>query len=204
MKIICVGRNYAAHAIELNNPVPVEPLIFMKPDTACLLDNWSLYYPDFTKDLHYEVELIVKICKMGKFVKPKFAKDYYNEISVGIDFTARDIQQQCKEKGLPWEIAKSWNNSAAIGTFIPYQEALNPAGNIDFSLTKNTTLVQEGNSYQMINNIDNLICYISKFFMLKRGDIIFTGTPQGVGPVQVGDQLEGFIGNQSLLKCAIK
>lgn len=204
MKIICVGRNYAEHARELNNPVPKTPLLFMKPDTACLLDNWPLYYPDFTNDLHFEVELLIKICKMGKSIKPQFAKDYYKEVSVGIDFTARDVQRQCKEKGHPWEIAKAFNNSAAIGKFIPIEEALNPAGNIDFSLTKNGEVVQEGNTGQMITDINALICYISKYFLLKRGDIIFTGTPKGVGPVQIGDKLEGFIGKQSLLKCAIK
>lgn len=204
MKIICVGRNYAAHAAELNNPVPTEPLLFLKPDTACLLDGWPLYYPEFTNDLHYEVELLVKICKNGKHVQPKFARDYYKEVSVGIDFTARDLQEQCKANGHPWEIAKAWNNSAVIGTFIPYEEALNPAGNIDFSLTKNEAIVQEGNTGQMLTDIDALICYISKFFMLKRGDIIFTGTPKGVGAVAVGDKLEGFIGTQSLMSCSIK
>ncbi len=204
MKIICIGRNYAAHAAELNNPIPKDPLIFLKPDTACLLDNWALYYPSFTNDLHYEVELIVKICKAGKSIQPKFAKDYYKEISVGIDFTARDVQQRCKEQGQPWEIAKAWNHSAAIGKFIPYEEALNSAGTIDFGLTKNKEWVQQGNSSQMLNNIDYLISYVSKYFMLKRGDILFTGTPKGVGAVQIGDKLEAFVGDKSLLHCAIK
>ncbi len=204
MKIICVGRNYAAHAEELNNPIPKTPLLFLKPDTAQLLDNFPLFYPDFTKDLHYEVELLLKICKNGKHIQPKFAADYYKEISVGIDFTARDIQKRCKEKGHPWEIAKAWNHSAAIGTFIPLEEAKNKDGHIQFSLTKNGSTVQQGVSSDMLTGFDELISYISKYFMLLRGDVIFTGTPQGVGPVQEGDQLEAFIGQRSLLSCAIK
>jgi acylpyruvate hydrolase len=204
MKIICVGRNYAAHAKELNNPISNTPLLFLKPDTAQLLENFPLFYPDFTKDLHYEVEVLLKICKNGKHIKPKFASSYYNEVSVGIDFTARDIQQQCKEKGHPWEIAKAWNHSAPIGKFIPIEEARNKDGDIEFSLNKNDTTVQEGITSDMLTGFDDLICYISKYFMLLRGDVIFTGTPKGVGPVQPGDKLEAFIGKQSLLHCAIK
>ena len=204
MKIICVGRNYAAYAKELNNPIPSQPILFLKPDTAQLLDNSPLYYPNFTKELHYEVEVLLKICKNGKFIQPKFAPEYYREVSVGIDFTARDVQRRCKEKGHPWEIAKAWNHSAAIGQFIPKETAFDPSGQLQFSLKKNHKLVQEGNSKNMLTSFDALISYISQYFMLLRGDIIFTGTPKGVGPVDCGDQLEGFIGNQSLLKCAIK
>lgn len=204
MKIICIGRNYTAHAEELNNPVPKTPLLFLKPDTAQLLDNYPLFYPDFTKDLHYEAEILLKICKNGKHIAPKFAPDYYKEVSIGIDFTARDIQRECKEKGHPWEIAKAWNHSAAIGQFIPLEKAQNTDGIISFSLTKNGTTVQRGVTSDMLTNFNDLIAYISKYFMLLRGDIIFTGTPKGVGPVQIGDKLEGFIGAQSLLSCTIK
>lgn len=204
MKIICVGRNYAAHAKELNNPIPSQPILFLKPDTAQLLDNAPLYYPNFTKELHYEVEVLLKISKSGKFIKPKFAPEYYQEVTVGIDFTARDLQRRCKEKGHPWEIAKAWNHSAAIGQFIPKENAFNDKGHLNFSLKKNNKLVQEGNSQNMLTSFDALISYISQYFMLLRGDVIFTGTPKGVGPVECGDQLEGFIEKQSLLKCAIK
>lgn len=204
MKIICVGRNYAAHAKELNNPVPKTPLLFLKPDTAQLLENNPLYYPGFTKELHYEVEILLKICKNGKFIKPRYAHDYYKEVSVGVDFTARDIQRACKEKGHPWEIAKAWNNSAAIGKFISKEKARNQDGHIEFSLKKNKKVVQKGISNNMISNFDELICYISQYFMLLRGDVIFTGTPKGVGEVKCGDTLEAFIGSQSLLTCPIK
>ncbi|MCH2021445.1 MAG: fumarylacetoacetate hydrolase family protein [Saprospiraceae bacterium] len=204
MKIICVGRNYAEHAKELNNPVPEKPLLFLKPDTAQLLENGPLYYPGFTKELHYEVEILLKICKNGKFIKPRFAQDYYKEVSVGIDFTARDIQRLCKEKGHPWEIAKSWNNSAAIGKFIPKEDAKNKNGHIEFSLQKNKKIVQKGLSSNMITSFDELISYISQYFTLLRGDVIFTGTPKGVGEVQNGDIFEAFIGAESLLTCQIK
>lgn len=204
MKIICVGRNYAEHARELNNPIPVQPLLFLKPDTAQLLHGDPLYYPSFTQDLHYEVEVLLKICKNGKNIQLAFAKDYYEEVSVGIDFTARDIQRRCKEKGHPWEIAKAWNRSAAIGDFVPKESVLDASGNLQFSLQKNGDTVQEGNTADLITHFDDLLVYISQYFMLLRGDVIFTGTPKGVGPVIVGDRLEGFIGKQSLLKCRIK
>lgn len=204
MKIICVGRNYAEHAKELNNPIPTEPILFLKPDTAQLLDNAPLYYPSFTKELHFEVEVLLKICKNGKFIKPKFAPEYYQEVSVGIDFTARDIQRRCKEKGHPWEIAKAWNHSAAIGTFVPKNEVFDTDGQLQFSLKKNNKIVQQGDSRNMLTSFDQLISYISQYFMLLRGDVIFTGTPKGVGPVECGDTLEGFIGEQSLLRCNIK
>jgi 2-keto-4-pentenoate hydratase/2-oxohepta-3-ene-1,7-dioic acid hydratase in catechol pathway len=204
MKIICIGRNYAEHAKELNNPIPTTPLLFLKPDTAQLLNGDPLFYPQFSQEVHYEVEVLLKICKNGKHIQKQFARDYYQEVSVGIDFTARDLQQRCKEKGHPWEIAKAWNHSAAIGTFIPLEQAQNAAGHIDFSLTKNGEVVQQGVTSNMLTHFDDLLVYISKYFMLLRGDVIFTGTPKGVGPIQVGDRLEGFIGQQSLLKCRIK
>lgn len=204
MKIICIGRNYAEHAKELNNPIPTTPLLFLKPDTAQLLNGDPLFYPDFSNDIHYEVEVLLKICKNGKHVQPEFARDYYEEVSVGIDFTARDIQQRCKEKGHPWEIAKAWNHSAAIGKFIPLAEAQDDQGHINFSLTQNGAVVQQGITSDLLTNFDDLIVYISKYFMLLRGDVIFTGTPKGVGPIQVGDTLEGFIGTKSLLNCRIK
>ena len=204
MKIICVGRNYAAHAEELNNPIPDEPILFLKPDTAQLLENAPLYYPSFTNELHFEVEILLKICKNGKFIKPKYASNYYEEVSVGIDFTARDIQRRCKEKGHPWEIAKAWNHSAAIGQFIPKNSVFGGQKHLTFSLKKNQKIVQQGNSENMLRSFDQLISYISQYFMLLRGDIIFTGTPKGVGPVECGDILEGFIGEKSLLRCEIK
>jgi acylpyruvate hydrolase len=204
MKIICVGRNYAAHAAELNNPVPVTPLIFMKPATALLKGNKPFFYPEFTQDLHHEIELVVRICKPGKHIKPQFAQKYYEEITVGIDFTARDIQQKCKENGHPWELAKAWDNSAILGTFISLEEAKQADGSIHFSMTKNGETVQAGVSSDMLNDIDAIICYVSKYFGLKKGDLIFTGTPKGVGPVQPGDVLEGFIDQQALLQCKVK
>ena len=204
MKIICVGRNYAAHARELNNPVPTQPLLFLKPDTAQLLNGDPLYYPSFTQNLHYEVEVLLKICKNGKHIQPEFAPDYYQELSVGIDFTARDVQQRCKEQGHPWEIAKAWNHSAAIGTFVPKETVLDEQGQLQFSLQKNGVTVQEGHTADLLATFDELLVYISQYFMLLRGDVIFTGTPKGVGPVAIGDHLEGFIGEQSLLQCRIK
>ena len=203
MKILCVGRNYAEHAHELNNPIPDQPLIFLKPDTAQLLDEQPLFYPSFTKDLHFEAELLIKICKNGKHIKKEFASTYYNEISVGIDFTARDIQKRCKEKGHPWEIAKSWNHSAAIGRFISLKQEMD-INDINFSLKKNNQLVQSVSTSEMLNKVDDLICYLSKYFMLLRGDLIFTGTPKGVGPVEIGDILEGFVEDEKLLHCEIK
>ena len=200
MKIICIGRNYIDHAAELNNPVPEKPLIFMKPPSALLINNKPFYYPDFTKELHYEAELVLKIGKNGRHIHPDFAHEYFQQISIGIDFTARDIQRQCKEKGHPWEIAKGFDNSAPIGKFIP----LPKDPEIKFSLKKNGNVVQSGNSKDLIFDFSYLVCYISKFFKLQLGDLIYTGTPAGVGPVQIGDTLEGFIGQQSLLTCRIK
>jgi 2-keto-4-pentenoate hydratase/2-oxohepta-3-ene-1,7-dioic acid hydratase in catechol pathway len=205
MKIICVGRNYAEHAAELNNPIPTSPLLFMKPATAVLRDGKPFYYPDFSKDIHHEIEIVVKISKSGKHIEPKFAHKYYQEISVGIDFTARDLQEECKKKGQPWEIAKAFDHSAVLGEFLPLAEAeRDEAGNFAFSLLKNDVVVQSGSSGDMITGIDGLIAYASKFFTLQVGDLLFTGTPKGVSAVQIGDQLTGLLGSKVLLQCSIK
>ncbi len=202
MKIICIGRNYAEHAKELNNPVPKKPVVFMKPASALLVNDKPFYYPEFTKDLHYEAEIVLKVCRNGRHVQPEFASKYYEEIAVGIDFTARDLQRQCKEKGHPWEIAKGFDNSAVLGRFISIKN-LDPAA-IKFSLLKNDEVVQIGNTRDMIFSFEDIIVYVSKFFKLQQGDLIYTGTPAGVGPVQIGDKLEGFIENQHLLSCEVK
>jgi acylpyruvate hydrolase len=203
MKIICIGRNYAEHAKEMNAAVPTEPVFFMKPDTSLLKDGSDFYYPEFTKDLHYECELVVKICKTGKHISEKFAHNYYTQFSLGIDFTARDLQQKCKEKGLPWEIAKSFENSAPISTkWIDINNT--NLNDIHFSLKKNNETVQEGHTADTIFNINQLISYISRFMTLKTGDLIYTGTPSGVGPVAVGDVLEGFIGEEKMFRFEVK
>jgi len=204
MKIICIGRNYAAHAAELNNPIPETPLIFMKPDTAVLKDNKAFYHPEFSTDIHHEIELVLRICKPGKHIAVEFASKYYNQVTVGIDFTARDLQSDLKKKGQPWEIAKAFDHSAVIGKFIPISEAYKTDGEIEFSLLKNGAQVQHGFSGQMITSIDALISYVSQFFTLQTGDLIFTGTPKGVGQIKTGDLLEGFLGEQKLLSCEIK
>ncbi|MEM6966864.1 MAG: fumarylacetoacetate hydrolase family protein [Bacteroidota bacterium] len=203
MKIICIGRNYRDHAKELNNPVPTQPLIFMKPPSALLVNNKPLYYPEFTEDLHYELEVVLKICKNGKHVQPDFAKKYYQEIALGIDFTARDLQAQCKAKGHPWEIAKGFDNSAALSKFVPLAKVNQEAG-IKFQMKKNGVVVQDGNTKDLIFDFDFLICYVSKFFKLQMGDYIFTGTPAGVGAVKIGDHLEGFLVGEKLLECEIR
>ncbi len=203
MKVIAVGRNYADHAKELNNPVPASPVIFMKPDTAILKDNKDFYYPDFSTDIHYEVELVLRICNEGKHVSPKFAHKYYDAIGLGIDFTARDIQSKHKEKGLPWELAKSFDHSAVIGSFIP-KTSFADEKNIDFSLQKNGAVVQSGNSGDMIFDFDSLITFISKYITLRKGDLIYTGTPVGVGAIAIGDKFVGYIGEQQLFSCSIK
>ncbi len=203
MKIICIGRNYSEHAKELNNPLPEKPVFFMKPDTALLPKRNPFYYPEFTKDLHYECELVFRICKLGKNISPKFAHTYYDAIGLGIDFTARDLQQECKEKGLPWEMAKSFEHSAPLSeTFIPKEEF--DLQNIDFSLFQNGNKVQSGNSKDMIFDINQIVVYISQFMTLKIGDLIFTGTPAGVGPVKIGDTLTGFIGEREMFELKIK
>jgi 2-keto-4-pentenoate hydratase/2-oxohepta-3-ene-1,7-dioic acid hydratase in catechol pathway len=198
MKIICIGRNYAEHAKELNNDVPTEPVIFIKPRTALLFPEKPLYYPEFTDDLQYECELVYKICKNGKYIKEKFAHKYYNAVTVGIDFTARDLQQKLKSKGLPWEVAKAFDGSAAVGEFMPISADMD-LDNINFSLKRNGEIVQHGNSHDMIFTIDQIIEYVSMYFTLNIGDLIFTGTPAGVGPVNVYDELEGYIADQKLL-----
>ncbi|HRO70111.1 MAG TPA: fumarylacetoacetate hydrolase family protein [Chitinophagaceae bacterium] len=203
MKIFCVGRNFAAHAEELGNNIPDEPVIFMKPKSALLQPHSPFYYPEFTNELHYECELVLRISKNGKYIQDKFAGKYYDAITVGIDFTARDIQNELKAKGLPWEKAKAWDNSAVIGKWIPLNEIKNKK-EINFELFKNKELVQKGNSAQMIYDFDNIVSYISNFFSVNIGDVIFTGTPAGVGEAVVGDELEGTLDNQSMFKLEIK
>lgn len=203
MKIIAIGRNYIDHAKELNNPVPESPVIFMKPDTAVLKDNKDFYYPEFSKDIHYECEVVFRICNEGKHVSPKFAHKYYDAIGLGIDFTARDIQSKHKEKGLPWELAKAFDHSAVISHLIPKEEFAE-INNINFSLKKNDQIVQAGNTKDMIFDIEALIVYISKFITLRKGDLIYTGTPAGVGPIAIGDKLEGYIDDKLMFSTQIK
>jgi len=203
MKIICVGRNYTAHAKELGNNIPDEPVIFMKPKSALLQSHTPFYYPEFTNQLDYECELVLRVCKNGKYIQERHATNYYNAVTVGIDFTARDIQDDLKAKGLPWEKAKAFDNSAAIGKFVDITPALNKM-NINFSLYKNKELVQQANSSQMIFSFDHIISHISNYFSLNIGDLVFTGTPAGVGECVVGDDLEAFIEKEMLLKMEIK
>jgi acylpyruvate hydrolase len=198
MKIICIGRNYVAHARELNNPLPEKPVFFLKPDTALIQNNRPFFYPSFSTDIHHEVELVLKINRVGRHIDPEFARRYYDEIGIGIDFTARDLQSACKKEGLPWEIAKAFDGSAPIGNFIPLPEIADP-GNINFRLDVNDSTVQEGNSRDMIFSFDRLISYISGFITLKIGDLIFTGTPAGVGPVKIGDRLRAWLDDRMLL-----
>ncbi|MCB9227095.1 MAG: fumarylacetoacetate hydrolase family protein [Chitinophagales bacterium] len=202
MKIFCVGRNYAEHAKELNNAIPENPLIFMKPPTALLKDDKPFYYPNFSNDIHYEVEVVIKISKNGKKIDAKFAHKYYNEFTLGIDFTARDIQSQLKEKGHPWEIAKGFDSSAVIGTFLNKKDY--DLENLTFSLLKNNEVVQKGNTKQMIYNIDTIISYISNYYMLQTGDLIYTGTPKGVGAVSIGNKLIGKIEEKEIFYTEIK
>ena len=203
MKIICIGRNYVAHARELNNPLSTEPVFFMKPDTALITRNRPFFYPEISGNIHYELELVIKINKNGRHIQEKFAHTYYNEIGLGIDFTARDIQQKCKEKGLPWEPAKAFDGSAPVSKFVSL-DRFPDKSNIQFHLLKNGEKVQDGNSGLMIFSIDRIISYVSKFVTLKMGDLIYTGTPAGVGPVEIGDTLEGYLNGDKLLKCKIK
>jgi 2-keto-4-pentenoate hydratase/2-oxohepta-3-ene-1,7-dioic acid hydratase in catechol pathway len=203
MKIIAIGRNYAEHAKELNNPLPTEPVVFLKPSTSIINGNKPFYYPDFSNDIHHEVELVLKISRAGRHVDEKFANRYYNQIGIGIDFTARDLQKAAKEKGLPWEKAKAFDGSAPVGDFID-KDQLPDINNIIFSLKINGEIAQEGNSADMIFSFDQIVSYVSRFFSLQIGDLIFTGTPSGVGPVKIGDELEAFIGDDSLLKFSVK
>lgn len=203
MKIVAVGRNYINHAKELNNPIPQEPVIFLKPDTAMLKDNNDFYHPDFSSDIHYEVEVVLRICKEGKHVAEKFAHKYYDAIGLGIDFTARDIQQKQKEKGLPWELAKAFDHSAVVSPLVPKSE-FEDIQDIPFSLKKNGATVQVGNTKDVIFSFDNLISFISERITLRKGDLIFTGTPEGVGPVQIGDKLVGYLQEREMFTCTIK
>lgn len=203
MKIFCIGRNYAKHAEELGNEIPDEPIIFMKPKSALVQGHTPFYYPEFTNDLHYEAELVVRISKNGKYIQEKHAANYYNAISVGIDFTARDIQTQLKEKGLPWEKAKSFDNSAAVGKFIDLTPAIDKK-NINFSFSKNKEVVQSANSKEMIFSIDKIVSHISNYFSVNIGDLIFTGTPAGTGECMVGDVLEAYFEKEEVLSLEIK
>jgi|ERR1043165_5936989 2-keto-4-pentenoate hydratase/2-oxohepta-3-ene-1,7-dioic acid hydratase in catechol pathway len=205
MKIICIGRNYSEHAKELKNEIPDKPVVFIKPQTALLKDNRPFYYPEWTKDLHYETELVLKVCKQGKYIEEKFAHKYFDEVTVGIDFTARDIQSQQKAKGLPWEIAKAFDNSAVIGGI----KGIGTIGNwetagINFSMNLNGTEVQKGNTNDMMFSFAKIIAYASQFFTLQTGDLIFTGTPVGVGPVKISDRLEGFLEGEKVFDFEIK
>lgn len=203
MKVICIGRNYAAHIEELKNEKPGQPVVFLKPDTALLKGGAPFFYPDFSTNIHHEIELVLKISKEGKYIQPQFAHRYFEEVGLGIDFTARDLQDQCKAKGLPWEIAKAFNGSAPIGEFKSVEE-LKDLKNIDFHLEINGKLKQKGNTSLMLFDFATIISYVSQFFTLKKGDLIYTGTPAGVGPVQKGDQLVGFIGNERMLHVEVK
>jgi len=203
MKIIAIGRNYAAHAKELNNPVPSVPVIFMKPDTAVLKDNKPFYIPEFSSDIHYELEVVLKISKEGKHIQEKFAHTYYEEIGLGIDFTARDIQSAHKEKGLPWELAKAFDNSAAVSNFVA-KESLGDLKAIQFELKVNQESRQNGNTENILFSFEQIIAFVSKYITLKKGDLIFTGTPEGVGQVHQGDRLEAWLEGQQLLNFEIR
>ncbi len=203
MKIICVGRNYAEHAKELQNEVPVIPVIFMKPKSALLLPGKPIYYPEFTDDLQYECEVVVRICKNGKFIQEKFANKYYDQVTLGIDFTARDLQREQQKKGLPWEIAKAFDGSAAVGTFVPITIETE-VSNLAFQLKLNNETVQDGHTRNMIFSVDHIIAYISQFFTLHIGDMIFTGTPAGVGRVNAEDKLEGYLQGNKVLDVLVK
>jgi acylpyruvate hydrolase len=203
MKIICIGRNYREHARELNSPVPLEPVFFMKPDTSLLRRNRPFHYPDFSREIHYEVELVARICKAGKNIPKNVASSYYDAIGIGFDFTARDLQDRCKKQGLPWLISKGFDHSAPISRFIP-KPAFKDTHQIRFHLDLNGKTVQEGSSADMIFDFEDLISYISRFITLRTGDMIFTGTPAGVGPVRLGDRLEGYLEGERMLSCTIR
>ena len=203
MKIIAIGRNYAAHAQELNNPIPEKPVIFLKPDTAILKDNKPFYIPDFSDDIHFELEIVLKICKEGKHISEKFASNYYDEIGLGIDFTARDIQSQHKEKGLPWELAKAFDNSAAVSAF-SNKEEFDDLSDVNFELYLNEDLRQKGNTSNLLFSYEKIIAFVSQYITLKKGDLIFTGTPEGVGKVNKGDTLEAFLEGKQLFNFHIK
>ncbi len=203
MKIIAIGRNYAEHAKELNNPVPTTPVIFMKPDTALLKDNKPFYHPEFSQDIHHEIEIVLKISKEGKYISEKFAAGYYEEVALGIDFTARDIQQKHKEKGLPWELAKAFDGSAPVSDFVPKSQFAN-LYELNFKLDINGETRQEGNTRDLLFSFERIIAFVSQYITLKKGDLIFTGTPQGVGKVNPGDHLQGFLEGNKLLDFFVK
>ncbi|NOY37940.1 MAG: fumarylacetoacetate hydrolase family protein [Chlorobi bacterium] len=201
MKIICIGRNYIEHAKELNNPVPKEPVFFMKPDSALIRNNKPFFLPDFSNEVHHEIELVLKIDRLGKAIEEKFAHRYFHEVGIGVDFTARDLQRVAKEKGLPWEKAKAFDGSAPLGGFLPADTLPDP---ITFRLDINGKTVQQGTTADLIFSFDRVIAYISRFITLRTGDLIFTGTPAGVGPVKRNDRLQGYIGDRLLLDFVVK
>lgn len=203
MKIICVGRNYADHARELNNEVPTEPVIFLKPDSAILKDGKAFYLPDHLGGVHHELEIVLRVCKNGKHISPKFAADYYDQIGLGIDFTARDLQTKLKNKGLPWELAKGFDGSAVLGDFVPKSQLGNLAA-LQLELQVNGEKRQEGNTRDLLFSFEAIIAFVSKYFTLRQGDLIYTGTPAGVGPVQPGDKLEGYLNGQKMLAFEVK
>ena len=203
MKIICIGRNYADHAKELNNPVPANPVFFMKPDSSLLINNKPFFYPAFSKEIHYETEIILKICRLGKSIEHQFANRYYEEIGIGIDFTARDLQNICKKEGHPWEIAKAFDQSAVLGKFVP-KSSLPDLSAINFQLEINGITVQKGNTRDLLFSFDTLISYVSTYVTLKTGDLIYTGTPAGVGPVKIGDRLVASMEGKVLLDFWVK
>ena len=203
MKIICIGRNYAEHAKEMKSQLPSEPIFFLKPDTSYLKPGNPFFIPSFSNNIHYECEIVVKICKVGKNISEKFAPKYYNEIGLGLDFTARDLQEKCKANGTPWEIAKSFEGSSPISKRFIDKSSLD-LNNLSFSLLQNNKTVQQGNTKDMIFNIDKIISYVSKFMTLKTGDLIYTGTPAGVGKVNIGDNLVGYIGEKQMFEVRIK
>lgn len=203
MKILCIGRNYREHVKEMKSEVPSVPVFFMKPDTAIITRNRPFFLPDFSQEIHYEAELVLKICKVGRNIRKEFAHTYYDEIGIGLDLTARDLQSRCKEKGLPWLIAKGFDQSAPLGKFHPVAHYKNVA-DIQFHLELNGQVVQKASSSEMIFDFEDIISYISHFITLKTGDLIFTGTPSGVGPVKIGDRLEAFIEGEKMLGCSVK
>ena len=203
MKIICIGQNYLKHVREMDSAVPAEPIFFLKPESAIIKKNKPFFLPDFSEEIHHEVELVLQICRLGKSIAPEFAYRYYDKIGIGIDFTARDIQRKCKENGLPWEKAKAFDGAAPLGKFVE-KESLGDIGNIDFKLEINENKVQHGNTKDLIFPFDKLIAFVSRFFTLKTGDLIFTGTPEGVGPVKRNDELKAYINNELLLDFMVK
>ncbi len=203
MKIICIGRNYIDHARELKNPVPEKPVFFMKPDSALVIKNRPFFYPDFSEEVHHEIEIVLKINRLGRSIEEKFATRYFSEIALGVDFTARDLQSECKKKGLPWEIAKGFDYSAPVSEFLSVDE-FRDLNSIDFHLDINGDTVQKGNTAEMIFSFEKIIAYVSRFMTLKTGDLIYTGTPVGVGPVKIGDHLEGYMEDEKMLDFFVK